>query len=72
MRNEAEIVYHIPRKVFVKYIRHSLNTTLTEIQKKENITFEINTRNKSVYNIKQNTENSYWKYWLEDNNIRGV
>jgi len=61
-------VYHIPRKVFLKYVRHSLNTTLTDIQKGDNIRFEINKTNNSMYDIVQETENNYWRYWLEDNN----
>jgi len=62
-------VYHIPRKVFVKYIRHSLNTTLIDIQKRENINLKISPVNKAVYDITLISENNYWKYWLEDNNI---
>jgi len=69
MDTDGKIVYNIPRKVFVKHIRHSLGTTLTDIRKGNNLQFEINIANKAVYDIIVISENNYWENWLKSKSI---
>jgi hypothetical protein len=66
---DGRTVYHIPRKKFVKHIRHSLGTTLTDIQKGNNLRLEINLANNTVYDIIVVSENSMWENWLYKNNV---
>lgn len=69
MNTDGKIVYHIPRKIFVKHIRHSLGTTLTDIRKGNNLRFEINIAKNSIYDVIVISHNSYWENWLKEKSV---
>lgn len=69
MEIDGKVVYHIPKKVFTKYIRHQLNTNIADIHERGNLNVETNSTNRTIYDIIQLEENSYWLHWLEENTV---
>ena len=67
MQHLSKKKYNISRKTFVKYIRHTLNTTLKNIYNGSNLIVEKHNSNPVLYEIILLSDNKFWKNWLEDN-----
>lgn len=67
MQNLSKKSYNISRKTFVKYIRHTLNTTLKDIYNGKNLLVERNKSNPILYEIILLSDNNFWRNWLENN-----
>jgi|TARA_R110000822_G_scaffold3883_7_gene16569 hypothetical protein len=68
MEIDGNTIYHIPRVKFVKHIRHSLGTTMAQIQASDNLRVEYN-KNTAIIDVQVLTENNRWKDWLYDNQV---
>ena len=69
MEIEGKKIYHIPKKIFDKYVRHTLNTSISRIQNNKNLVIELNPINKTLYDIIQVSENNFWESWLESKTV---
>ena len=67
MQHLSKKSYNISRKIFVKYIRHTLNTTLKDIGNGNNLLVEVSKQNSILYEIWLLSDNLFWKSWLEEN-----